>query len=194
MRYLLAIAFCVLTLAGPEPSWAAAYQVDKDHTVVSFKIRNFMSNTQGFFHDFQGTVDYDLNRPAVSVSQGSINVESIDTKNSERDHHLLSKDFFDVDKFPTIVFRTAEISQAAKDDAQIKGFLDIHGIEKPVLIRVQDLALSQDKNGAEHLKFTATTKIDRRDFGITYSSAGPGKMMLGSDVMVTIQADAIRKD
>jgi polyisoprenoid-binding protein YceI len=153
-----------------------------------------MSNAHGFFHDFQGTVTFVPGDPKTWASEGTIQVESIDTKSAERDRHLLSKDFFEVGKFPEISFRATAVSQVAKNSAQVAGFIKIRGIEKPVSIRVQNLALSQDKNGIEHLKFIATAKIDRRDFGITYSSAGPGKMMLGNDVMITIEADAIRKD
>ena len=175
------------------PSQAATYQVDKDHTVVSFKIRSFASAVQGFFRDFQGSVDYDPEKPETGASRGTIEVKSINTASSPRDRHLLSPDFFDAQKFPQISFKSEKISGTGKTDAQMEGFLTIHGIEKPVSIEIHDLVLNKEPDGKEHLTFQATTKINRKDFGMTYSGAPfIGGAMLGDDVTITLQVDAVR--
>ncbi len=191
-RRLRSLTILILFFLCAIPSQAAVYRVDKDHTLVSFKIRNFISDIQGFFYDFQGTLNYDPDHPEAWASSGTILVQSIDTKNHARDHHLLSGDFFDAEKFKEISFTTLKVTPDGKNGAQAEGLLTIRGIQKPVMIHIENLVLSRDGHGAGHLRFTASARIKRSDFGMKYSMAGSGNMILADDAVITIQAEAVQ--
>lgn len=186
--YIMVLAI----LLGTNPLWAATYKVDKDHTSVSFKIRHLFSNTQGVFRDFEGTVEYDPDKPETWAANGTIQVKSVDTNVPERDKHLLSKDFFDAEQFPTITFKTTKVTDATKEHATVEGLMTMHGIEKPVVLDVEIHGVGKDPWGNVRAGFTATTKINRKDFGIEYNKVlDQGQLMLGEEVMITIELEGI---
>ena len=191
-KMFFAVIAVTFVLGVSASSWAATYQVDKVHSSVSFKIRHLVSNVQGSFGDFDGSVDYDPAKPETWATNGSIQVKSINTNNSKRDEHLLSKDFFDAGQFPVITFKSTKVTDATKDGAKIEGLFTMHGVTKPIVLDAQILGVSKDMNGKEHLGLSATTKINRKDFGISFNKAlDQGQMMLGDDVTVALDVDAI---
>ena len=178
---------------GISVSWADTYKVDKDHTSVSFKIRHVLSNAQGIFRDFDGVLEFDPAKPETWSANGTIQVKSIDTNVPERDKHLQSKDFFDVAQFPTITFKTTKVSDATKESAKVEGLLTMHGVQKPVVLDVQIHGVAKDPWGNVRAAFTATTKINRKDFGIVYNQVlDQGQLMVGDEVMVTIELEGIK--
>ena len=184
--------FFILMLAS-QVSWAEAYKVDKDHTSVSFKIRHLFSNVQGSLRDFEGTVEYDPEKPENSSAVGTIQAASIDTNVPERDKHLKSKDFFDVEQFPVIAFKTTKVTAVTKESAKVEGELTIHGITKPVVLDVQIHGAGADPWGNVRAGFTATTKINRKDFGIVWNQVlDKGQLMVGDEVIITIELEAIK--
>ena len=185
----------VLVLAGSFFSsfvWAAPYKIDKDHTSVSFKVRHLFSNVQGQFKVFEGTIDYDPDKPEMWGAQGTIQVDSIDTGVAPRDKHLKSADFFEADKYPAITFKTTKVTSVAKDSAKAEGLLTMHGVEKPIGLEVQIHGAGKDPWGNTRAGFTATTKLNRQDFGIKWNEKlDNGGLLLGDEVDVTLELEAI---
>lgn len=185
----LFLFFILLTTTA----FADTYKVDKDHTSVGFKIRHLFSNTQGSFRDFEGTVEYDPEKPETWSASGTIQVASIDTNVPERDKHLKNEDFFDVEQFPTISFKTTRVLGATKESAKVEGLMTMHGVEKPIVLDVKILGVGKDPWGNVRAGFTATTTINRKDFGIVYNQIlDKGQLMLGEDVAITIELEAIK--
>ena len=193
MKRFKSFAFLVLACVFlPSAVWAAPYKVDKDHTSVSFKVRHLFSNVQGQFRDFDGTIEYDPDKPETWGAQGTIQVGSIDTGVAQRDKHLKSADFFETDKYPTITFKTTKVTDVTKESANVEGLLMMHGVEKPVRVDVEIHGVGQDPWGNTRAGFTATTKLNRQDFGVKWNEKlDSGGFLVGDDVMVTIEMEAI---
>lgn len=189
------ILFAVLLLAGaPASVHAAAYKVDEDHTAVTFKVRHLLSNTQGQFKKFEGTIDFEAGKPESWKAEGTIQVSSIDTGVAQRDKHLLSKDFFEVEKYPTLTFKTAKVLESSAESAKIEGVMNMHGVEKPIVLDVQILGVAKDPWGNTRAAFTATTKINRKDFGLAYNQAlETGQLLIGEEVSITLEVEGIQQ-
>ena len=116
------------------PALAAAdpvvYRVDGDHSGVNFTIRHFVSNVSGHFRDFSGTIKYDKQSPAASSVEFSVKAASIDTSNNDRDEHLRSKDFFDVQSFPTLTFTSTKVAAKDANTLEVTGNLTLHGVTR----------------------------------------------------------------
>ena len=174
------------------PLWAATYKVDKDHSSVSFKIKHLFSNVQGQFKDFEGSIDYDPDKPETWSAQGTVQTASIDTGSEKRDQHLKSADFFDAEKYPVITFKTTKVSDATKDSAKVEGVFAMHGVEKPMVLDAQIHGVGNDPWGNTRAGFTATTTINRKDFGIEWNQTlDNGGVLLGDEVMVTLEIEGI---
>jgi polyisoprenoid-binding protein YceI len=163
MKRVLAF-FGALFLASAIEAQAAAYKVDKDHSSVSFKIKHLFSNVQGHFKDFEGTFEYDPGKPEAWSARGTIQAASIDTNVEARDKHLRGADFFDVEKHPTIEFKTTKIASAAEGRAKAEGLLTLHG----------------------------TTKINRKDFGLGWNQTlETGGVLVGEEVTITLEIEGL---
>src|SRR5262245_50438878 len=121
----------ILALFSAAPVWAATYQVDAEHSSVTFKIKHMLSKTQGNFRKFSGTIDYEQGKPETWKASGTIDVNSIDTNSDKRDAHLKTADFFEVEKYPSIDFKTTSVKSSTDTTAVVEGVLTMHGIEKP---------------------------------------------------------------
>ncbi len=193
MRSRWAFTAVIFSLFLTSASWADTYKVDKDHTSVSFKIRHIFSNVQGSFRDFDGTIEYDPAKPETWSASGTIQVASIDTNVPERDKHLKSKDFFGAEKFPVITFKTTKVVSSTAESAKVEGVLTMHGVEKPVVLDVEIHGVGKDPWGNVRAGFTATTKINRKDFGIIYNQVlDKGQLMIGEEVSITIELEGIK--
>lgn len=181
-----------LLLSLSQAAQAAVYKVDTDHSSVSFKIRHLLSNVTGHFKTFEGTIEYERGKPETWKTSGSIDAASIDTNVPERDKHLRSADFFEVEKFPKIEFKSTEVESATDTSAKLKGLLSIHGIEKPVTLDIEIHGVGKDPWGNVRAAFTATTKINRKDFGLSWNQAlETGQLLVGEEVVITIEAEGI---
>ncbi len=187
----LALTAVFLTVA---PVWADTYTVDPDHSTVSFKIKHILSKTQGQFNKFEGTVDYEPGKPETWSASGKIDAASIDTNVAERDKHLRAADFFDVEKFPSIVFKTTGVKEVTETGAKVEGVLQMHGVERPIVLDVTIGGVADDPWGNTRAAFTAVTKVNRKDFGMVYNQTlDKGGLMLGEDVDITLEIEAILK-
>jgi len=184
----------VALMAAPLASFAAEYKVDKAHTTVSFKIRHLFTNVAGRFDDFDGAVSFDPAAFADSTVSGAIQVASINTNNEKRDTHLRSADFFDVEKYPTITFKSTKVTDIdeAKNTAKLHGNLTMHGVEKPIVLDVAYLGTGKDPWGNTRGGFVATTTLNRKDFGITWNETlESGGLLLGEEVEVEINFEGM---
>ena len=186
----LAVALCI---AGTEAQ-AATYDVDAEHTTVSFKIRHLFSNVQGQFKEFKGVVEYEPGKPETWSASGSIQVASIDTNVKERDKHLQSADFFDAAKYPEITFKTTGVAESTENHAKLNGTLTMRGVEKPVTLDVDIHGVGKDPWGNVRAGFTVTTQLNRKDYGLNWNQAlETGQFLVGDEVAVTIELEGILK-
>ncbi len=192
MKKLFVVVFSTFFLSSP--TWAATYSVDLDHSTVSFKIKHILSKTQGQFNKFEGTIQYEAGKPETWGASGVIQSASIDTNVEGRDKHLRGSDFFDVEKFPTIEFRTTGVKEATETGAKVEGMLKMHGIEKPIVLDVIIAGVADDPWGNTRAAFTATTKINRKDFGMVYNQVlDKGGLMLGEEIEINLEVEGIEK-
>jgi len=182
---LLALALPALASAAP-----VVYKVDPDHSSVGFSIRHFVSNVQGRFKDFDGTVKYDKQNPAASSVEFTAQVASIDTDNKDRDNHLKSPDFFDAAKFPTMTFTSSSVKAKDANTLDVTGNLTIHGVTKTVTIPVSVLG-TVAAQGREKAGFESNFTIDRKDYGVQWNRVlDTGGTMLGNDVKIVVSVEA----
>jgi polyisoprenoid-binding protein YceI len=188
----LSVAWALLlpALAAAEP---AVYKIDPDHSGVGFTIRHFVSNVPGRFRDFDGSIRYDKLEPAASSIELTVRAASIDTGNGDRDEHLRSADFFEVQKFPTLTFTSTEVKARDGNVLEVTGDLTLHGTTRRIAIPVQVLGTVKTPNG-EKAGFEAIFTLNRKDFGITWNRVlDASGAVLGDDVKVTIEVEASRQ-
>lgn len=190
IRLATALSFAALVSAAL-PCLAETYTIDPHHSQAGFSIRHMMlSNVRGAFSKVSGTVDYDPAKPAASKVNATIDLSSIDTHDENRDKHLRSADFFEVDKYPTMTFKSTKVVPKGKEHLEVTGELTLHGVTKPVVMEVDGpTAELKDPKGAKR-GASATAKIHRKDFGLTWNKQlDNGGVALGDDVDVTIDVE-----
>lgn len=179
------------------PALAAAdpvvYKVDSDHSGVAFSLRHFVSNVPGRFNDFEGTIRYDKLSPAASGIEFTVRTASIDTGNNDRDAHLRSADFFDVQRFPTLTFTSTEVKPKDANTLEVTGDLTLHGVTKRITIPVEVLGTIKAPNG-EKAGFEVAFTVNRKDFGLTWNRVlDAGGTVLGEEVKINIEVEANRQ-
>lgn len=189
LRLLLFVALAVATPLFAAESWT----VDKGHSTANFKIRHFTANVVGQFRDFEGAINIDRANPKDSSVEFTIQAKSVDTGSERRDNHLRSADFFDVEKFPTITFKSTSVVPKAKDTYDVTGDLTMHGVTKRVTLPVTFLGFMKHPRG-EKAGFEIETTLNRKDYGVTWNRAlDEGGFMLSDDVKVSINLEVDRK-
>lgn len=192
MRKRVYGSLVMLALLVPAISRAGTYKIDPQHTSVTFSIRHLFSKVQGRFDKFDGQIVFDPANPATAKAEGSIDVASINTNVEKRDQHLRSKDFFDVETFPKITFTSTKVTDVdpQKKTGKLHGKLKIHGVEKDVVLDVAYLGEGSDPWGNKKAGFSATTKINRKDFGLNWNEAlETGGVLVGDEVEIEISAE-----
>ncbi len=172
------------------------YTIDAAHSTVGFKVRHLMvSNVRGEFSGMAGTVAFDAENPANSRVDATIDVNTLHTRDEQRDGHLKSADFFDVAKFPSITFVSSKITKAGEGDWKVTGDLTIHGVTKQVVLDVEGPAAeAKDPWGNIKSGATATTKINRTEFGLVWNAAlETGGVLVGEDVQITLELELLKK-
>jgi polyisoprenoid-binding protein YceI len=170
------------------------WNVDPAHSHIEFAIRHLMISTvKGRFTDVKGTVKSDDLDPAKGDVDITIDVASIDTREAQRDAHLRSADFFNADKFPTITFKSRRIQNRNGDSFKLVGDLTIRGVTREVVLDVTSEGRAKDPWGGERAGFTASGKINRSDFGLTWNQAlETGGVLVGDDVKISIDVELIK--
>jgi polyisoprenoid-binding protein YceI len=166
------------------------WTIDTAHSSVEFAVKHMVFATaKGRFGQFSGTVNFDQDQIEASSVEVEIDLASVTTNQAQRDAHLHSADFFDVEKYPTATFRSTSVS-GSLDDFTIDGELDLHGIVKPVTLKGEFLGQATNPFGVTVAGFSATTKINRTDFGLTYNSAlETGGVLIGEDIKLSFELE-----
>lgn len=193
MRLRIATLVAALSLSAVA-AHADTFIVDRGHSEAGFKVRHLLSKTPGRFNDFQGRIELNAARPEDSVVEFKIRASSIDTDLEKRDEHLRSPDFFDVQKYPEITFRSEKIKRTAKDRFDVTGTLTMRGVEKKITLPVSYLGVVRDPWGNERAGFSTAITLNRKDFGMIWNKAlDQGGFLLGDEVWVTLEIEAAKQ-
>ena len=168
--------------------------IDPTHTSLGFSARHAMvAKVRGTFGEFAGSFTIDGDNLAASTAEVTIQVASIDTKTADRDAHLTSPDFLDAETFPTITFVSTAVAPKG-DDVVITGDLTIHGVTKSVEIEYEFVGISQDPWGQTKIGFEGSTKISRKDFGLTWNAAlETGGVLVGDEIKLNLDVEATKQ-
>ncbi|MGZ5493584.1 MAG: YceI family protein [Thermoanaerobaculia bacterium] len=192
VRTALVVTFL---LAAAQLFAADTFVIDKAHSAATFKIKHMMANVTGKFAAFSGTVNADRETPANSSVEFTIQAASITTNTPDRDKHLRSSDFFDVEKYPTITFKSVKIVPTKTPDTyNVSGDLTMHGVTKRITLPVVFNGIARDPGGSERAGFELNTTLNRKEYGITWNKTlDPGGFLLSDDVIITIDIEAVKK-
>jgi polyisoprenoid-binding protein YceI len=174
----------------------STYQIDSAHTHAQFKVRHLMiSNVKGDFDKVTGTVDFDEANPGASSINVAIDVASVSTREPQRDTHLKSPDFFDVEKHPTIAFVSTAVVKSGDDSFEVVGDLTIHGVTKTIDLDVEELTPEvKDPFGLLRRGASAKATILRSDFGMVFNSIlEAGGVAISDEVHITIDIEMTRQ-
>ena len=179
---------------GAELPAAGTYGLDASHSQVGFAVRHLMvSKTRGRFSDFAGTVEIAENPFESSVSV-TIQTGSVDTRDEQRDGHLRSGDFFDVEAWPTMTYQSRSVREAGKGHYVVEGDLTIKGVTRSVPLELTFEGGATDPWGGVRIGFSAKAELDREGFGLTWNQAlETGGVVVGKKVTIEIEAEAIRQ-
>lgn len=195
MKRLLASISTIIFLSLPALASAATWNIDPDHSSIGFKIRHLMvSNVKGHFDKYSGVVDIDDKDITKSKAEVSIDTASINTNVQKRDDHLRSADFFDVATYPTMKFVLKKVAVTGKDKLKVTGDLTLHGITREVILDVEGPTPEiKDPWGNIRRGAVATTKINRKDFGVVWNKAlEAGGVVVGDEVNITLEVEMIK--
>lgn len=170
-----------------------SWTIDTQHTQIDFSVRHMMiAKVRGQFKSFEGTIDIDTNDITRSKAVGSIDVASIDTREPDRDNHLRSADFFDVETFPKMTFESTRIEPQGGDQYKVTGNLTIKDVTKEVVFKVTDEGRGQDPWGNQRQGLSASAKINRKDFGLTWNVAlETGGWLVGDEITINAEVELI---
>jgi polyisoprenoid-binding protein YceI len=191
-----AIFAAILSLAVPGVALAAPWEFDPVHTFVHFKVRHLMvSHVRGTFEKLSGKITYDESDVTRSKAEIIIDAASINTRDAKRDSDLRNPDFLDVAKYPTITFRSKKVEKSGDGRLNMTGDLTIKGVTKEVVLAVEGPTKpAKDPYGNLRVGGAATTRINRKDFGLTWNMAlETGGVLVGDDVDITIDIEIFRK-
>jgi polyisoprenoid-binding protein YceI len=178
-------------LASPVVIW----KIDPAHSSAEFKVKHMMiSNVKGSFNGVNGTQFEDTSNPALSHIDATIEVSTISTGDAPRDAHLKSADFFHHEQHPAMIFHSTRVEKKRDGEYAVSGDLTLHGVAKLVVFSVEGPSeRSKDPWGNTRIGLSATTKINRKDFGLTWNSAlETGGILVGEEVQITLDVQFIR--
>lgn len=191
-RVVLASALC-LAMAKCEALASETFKIDPAHSAITFKVRHLLGTAKGKFTKFSGTIEVDRDQPEKSSVTVSIQTSSIDTAIAKRDEHLRGENFFNVQKYPEITFKSRQVKRTGANAGEIEGDLTMHGVARPVTLRIELLETpdSIGKDQATHWSVT-TAPIKRSQFGLMWSKSVEAVSMIGDDVTIDMQIEATR--
>jgi polyisoprenoid-binding protein YceI len=196
MKRAFIILLACITLAIPAIAGAATYQLDPVHSSIQFKIRHLtISNVTGTFNKFKGSAAIDGEDLATLKVEVAIEAASVYTGNEKRDEHLLKPDFLDTAKYPTITFVSRKVVKGDPGKLKITGDLTLHGVTREINVDLEGPTPEiKDPWGNFRRGASGTAKIDRRDFGISWSGAmDTGGLIVGNDVSIHVELEWVRK-
>lgn len=172
------------------------WKIDNAHSHVQFAVRHMMISTvRGEFENFEGSVDFDQDQPENSKLDIKIDAASINTREKDRDNHLRSADFFNAEEYPTLHFVSKRVEPTAEDKGRVIGDLTIRGVTRQVVLDVTFHGIAKSPWGATSAGFSASTKINRKDWGLTWNQAlETGGVLVGDDIKIDIEVELIKQE
>jgi polyisoprenoid-binding protein YceI len=192
MQRQLLLWFALLALPASLPGQTSTWSIDSAHSAAQFSVRHMMiSNVRGEFSKVTGTLTLNEKDITQSSVQATIDVSTIDTREPMRDNHLKSPDFFDVAKFPVMTFQSKKVASEGNGRLKVWGDLTMHGVTREVLLEVAGPTDAvKDPGGNLRRGISATTVINRKDFGLTWNKAlETGGVLVGDEVTITVDAE-----
>jgi polyisoprenoid-binding protein YceI len=183
------------TPAAPQTT-TSTWKIDPVHSGAEFKVKHMMiSNVKGQFTAVTGVATLDETDVTKSRIEATIDAASVNTRDVQRDAHLKSADFFDVEKFPTLTFKSKRVARVGGDELAVTGDLTIHGVTREVTFDVEGPTLpAKDPWGNTRVGVSATTKISRKDYGLTWNAGlETGGFLVGDDVTVTLDVEFVKQ-
>lgn len=192
-RIVISLAVVAMALSAAVSASAAEFTLDKAHSAVEFTVKHLaISKVRGTFENYDAKFWYEPGKPESWKVEATIQAASISTNNEDRDNHLRSEDFFEVEKFPTITFVSTGVEMTGEDTAKLMGDLTIHGVTKPVVLDLEINGMVEFM-GTTKAGFEASTKINRKDFGLTWHKAlETGGLVVGDEVQISLQIEGNR--
>jgi polyisoprenoid-binding protein YceI len=183
-------------MADIRPEYAGQWRFDPAHTRIGFSTRHAMvTKVRGAFNDFEGTITVDADAPERSGVQLSIKVESIDTRNADRDQHLRTNDFFDAPQFPEITFVSDRVDQVDEGHFIVSGSVTIRGITREVSIPIDFMGVERDPMGNLRAGFEGSRRINRQDFGLKWNTTlDSGGVLVSDKITLEFEVSAIKVD
>ena len=171
------------------------WNIDPSHSAIAFSVRHMViSKARGRFTKWSGELQFDAEKPRASSVQVTIDPASIDTADAQRDAHLRSPDFFDVEKYPQATFKSTKVQELSGDRLHITGDLTVHGVTRPVSFEAIFEGSAKDPWGGERAGFSGSTSIDRKDFGLRWNQAlETGGVLVGDKVELTLEIEAVKQ-
>ena len=184
-----------MTAATAVSPAVTTWKIDPAHTGAEFRVRHMMiSNVRGKFNGVNGLLRLDESDATRSQVEATIDVSSVDTGDAQRDGHLKGADFFDAEKYPQMAFRSTKVESRGAGELAVTGDLTLHGVTRPVTFAVEGPSQpAKDPWGNLRVGLSATAKINRKDFGLTWNAAlEAGGMLVGEDVTITLDVQFVK--
>lgn len=185
---ILAATFA-LTLANASAA-EEKFEIDPVHSTIGFKVKHLFSFVTGRFNDVSGTITADAAKPENSAVEVKIATASVNTANEKRDKHLRTPDFFDVEKFPEMTFKSKKVTRTGEDTADVTGDFTLHGVTKEVTLKAKFLGKGKGMTGGLQTGWEASTTIKRSDYGLTWNKLVEGVSAVGDEVQIDLQIEA----
>ena len=190
MRLQIVAAAIAITGLGSSALANETYKFDQSRSTIGFSVRQFLGTTHGKFTKFEGKIDIDREHPQNSSVTARIDVRSIDTGIVKRDNHLRSPEFFNVEKYPEMTFRSHSVKQTGQQTGDILGDLTMHGVTKPITLHVKLLTPAND---TKQTRWVVTTEpLKRRDFNLMFSQSAETVSGISQTVSINIEIEATR--
>jgi polyisoprenoid-binding protein YceI len=181
---ILAMGCCSLAAANE------TYKFDQARSKIGFSVHQFLGSTHGSFTKFDGRIEVDREHPQSSSVTARIDVHSIDTGIVKRDNHLRSAEFFNVEKYPELTFKSRSVKQTGPQAGDIMGDLTMHGVTKPITLHV---TLLSSPNDSKQTRWSVTTEpLKRRDFNLMFGQTAEGMSGISQSVEISIEIEATR--
>lgn len=183
------------TTTSPQTAAGTTWKIDPVHSIAEFRVKHMMiSNVRGQFTGVTGTLTYDPSDATKSHVEATIDVATIDTRDTQRDAHLKSADFFDLEKFPTFSFTSSSVTRRSDGAIAVSGPLTLHGVTKEVEFAVEGPTPPvRDPWGNTRIGVSASTKIQRKEFGLNFNAAlDAGGVMVGEEVSITLELEFVQ--
>lgn len=188
-------AALALAISNSLFAWGAqaeTWKLDTSHTTVGFSVSHLFTSVQGRFDRFEGVIEFDPANPQATTVHATAEASSINTNNAKRDKHLRSADFFDVEKFPSLIFESTSLEDWDGHRGKLLGKLSLHGLSRDVAFDVSFLGKGKDPWDNVRAGFKATLTVDRKDYGLNWNEVlETGGFLVGDEVEIRIDAEGL---